>query len=345
MGFSDTYWILAWGPLTLLPLIYLLARNWPRYGLWALVAISLAAGWLSSIRPNSGLPIMIASAIVLVIHRPRSWRVLAVSALMLVIAYTSIGTFAFSALRTDSNHRLSATVRREQPAPHVWHTLYIGLGYLPNSSGIRYKDQLAAARVRHDAPGTPYLSSRYVSVIRSAYFDTVSTHPLAVFWQYTAKAIVTTADMFPYLLLSLLTIPAMLLLGSDPQSTRRWVLLTVPVVILESTATMVAIPEPSYELGVYGTLGVVTILGLCWTLAQLGTATVKQGGLRPALGGLWSTRTTAQGMGDRLRCSARISGVAVAVFLALVVVGHFIRQSANHWQGVRSGVLIERVWK
>jgi hypothetical protein len=344
MGFNDTYWVLAWGALTLLPLIYLLVRDWPRFGSLALVTISFAAGWLSSIRTNSGLPIVIAAALVLVIRRSSVRHVLPILAL-LVIAYISIGTFVFTAIRADSDHRLSAVVKREQPAPHAWHTLYIGLGYLPNGYGIRYKDEVAAARVQHDAPGTPYLSSRYVSVIRRAYFDTVRAHPLDVLWQYTAKALVTAADTFPYVLFSLLTIPAMLLLGPDLRSTRRWMLLTACVAILSSTPTLVAIPAQSYEQGLYGTLGVVAILGLCWTLARLEAAIVRQRGLRPALTGLSAIWSTAQATGPPIRRSVRISGLAFAVFLALVVGGHFIRRSADRWQGVSSNVLIDRIWK
>jgi hypothetical protein len=344
MGFDDTYWILAWGALTLLPLIYLLATHWPRLGWLALVAISFSAGWLSSIRESSGLPLVIAAVIVLLIHRSRARRVPLTLAL-LVVAYISITTFVFGVIRAHSAHRLSATVKQEQPAPHPWHTLYIGLGYLPNDYGIRYKDEIAAERVQREAPGTPYLSSRYVSVIRGAYFDVVDEHPIEVLWQYTAKALVTAADAFPYLLPSLLAIPAMLLLGFDPRRRRQWLLLTVPVVILGFSPSLVAIPTQSYELGLYAVLGVVAILGLGWILAQFETAIVQQGGRRSTLVDLWSTWSASRRTDGGIRRSARITGLAFALFIALSVGGHFIRRSADRWQGIPSGVLAERVWK
>lgn len=344
MGSSDTYWILAWGALTLLPPIYLLARDWPRLGWLALVAISFAAGWLSSIRANSGLPIVMAAVIVLLIHRSSIRRVIP-ALVLLAVAYISITTFVFGAIRAHSDRRLSAIVKHEQPAPHAWHTLYIGLGYLPNSYGVRYKDGVAAARVQREAPGTPYLSSHYVSVIRRAYFDVVREHPLEVLWQYTAKALVTAADAVPYLLPALLVIPAMLLLGSSLRTRRRWMLLTVPVVILNFAPTVIAIPSPSYEMGLYGTLGVVAILGLCWGLAQLETAIVGQDDLRSALIRLratWSTRYATQ---RPVRHCVRISAIAFALFLALFIGGHFIRRSADRWQGIPSGALSERLWR
>jgi hypothetical protein len=343
MGFSDTYWILAWGALTLLPPIYLLARDWPRFGWLALGSIAFAAGWLSSIRANAGLPIMIAAVMVLLMRRLPVSRLLAALALLLV-AYASIATFAIGAVVAHSDRRLTVAAKRAEPVPHVWHTLYIGLGYLPNDYGIRYKDEVAVARVQREAPGTPYLSSRYVSVIRKAYFDVVRADPVEVLWQYTAKALVTAADAFPYILLALLTIPAMLLLGCDRLARRRWTLLTIAVVIAVSTPTVLAIPAPSYELGLDGTLSVLAILGVCWALAQLGAVVVEQDHLRSAAARLlaaWSASSTTR---RPIRRAAGISCCAVAIFLALGVGGHFIRQSADRWQGAPSGSLMERLW-
>lgn len=343
MGFEDTYWVLAWGALTLLPLVYLLSSNWPRFGWVALVSLAFVAGWLSSMRANSGIPIVIAVAIVLLITRSSTRRTLAVLAL-LVVAYISITAFVFTAIRAHSDHRLSPVAKRDQPAPHAWHSLYIGLGYLPNSYGIHYNDNIAVARVQHDAPGTPYLSSHYVAVIRKAYFEVVGEHPLEVLWQYTAKAVVIAADAFPYLLPALLTLPAMLLLGFDLRRRRRWLLLTAPVVILSATPAIAAIPNQSYEQGLYGALGVVGILGLCWGLAQLETAIVERRGLRPALVSLWAALLTPRPGQAPLRRCAQISVVGLMVSLVLVIAGHFIRTSADRWSNTDSGVLIEHAW-
>ena len=55
--------------------------------------------------------------------------------------------------------------------------------------------------MEHDTPGTAYLSSKYESVLRKAYFETVRDHPFEVLGEYAAKAWVTLADTGLYLLL------------------------------------------------------------------------------------------------------------------------------------------------
>ena len=40
----------------------------------------------------------------------------------------------------------------------MWHSIYIGLGYLPNDLGLRYRDDVATAKVRELAPDSGYLT-------------------------------------------------------------------------------------------------------------------------------------------------------------------------------------------
>jgi hypothetical protein len=344
MGFNSFYWIPAWGMLVLLPPIFLLARDWPRIGWLALVGISLAAGWMSSIRSSSGLGIALAAALVLLLHHPRASRTLAVLAL-LAIAYLSTNTFVLAAIRDHRDSRVAAGVlsAQQQTGHPFWHTAYIGLGYLPNDFQIHYRDEVAIARVQREAPGTAYLSPRYSSVLRKAYFDVVRDHPLDVATQYAAKALVTAADTAPYLSLALLTVPAMLMSGRGRRIRRRWLLLSIPAGLLSFLPSVMAIPLQGYEEGLYGTLGVVAILGLCWTLAQVESSARGHGGLRSAAAvqrRLWSSTARSR---HPLRRSARASGLALVALAALVIAGHVIRRSAERWQGSSSGVLIDYV--
>jgi len=344
LGFDDIYWIPAWGALTLLPLIYLLARDWPRFGLLALVGITLAAGWVSSVRANSGLAIAVPAAIVLLLRRWPLWRLLPGLAL-LILAYISINAFVFTAIREDRNHRMgnqvATALRREQPSPHIWHTMYIGLGYLPNDYGIRYEDGVANARVQRDAPGTGYLSARYDAVIRAAYFDVLGQHPLEVIKQYAAKIVAVTAETAPYLLIVLLTLPAMLLLGRDRRAAKRWALLSLPAIVVGFLPAMIAIPVEPYEQGLYGVIGAMGIVGLCWVLGQLEAEIRIHGSIRPMLTVLRRARSSST---DTRRNPVRLSiGISIAALIAmctLIVGGYFVNHSAERWQGYSSGVLV-----
>jgi hypothetical protein len=341
LGFIDVYWVAAWGMLALLPPLYLLARDWSRFGLVALVAISLVAGWLSSTHDSSGVGIVVIAAIVLLLRRWRWWRVLPALAL-LVVAYMSSSAFVFSAIREHRDQRLGVTAMRDDEMTQhpLWHTAYIGLGYLPNHYGISFLDGVSAARVQSDSPGTPYFSHHYETVIRKAYFRVVRAHPLEVIKQYGAKVVVAVADARLYLVLVLLTMPAMLLLGSGRRMRRRWVLLTLPALVVAFLQTIVAMPGPAYDAELFGALGVLVILGLCWMLGEAEAGARTHGGLRLAYAALrntWSTRTKGF---SALPKDARLVVVLSAVLLMVSAGGHFIRLSAENWQSHPSGVPI-----
>ena len=121
LGFNDIYWAPAWGYLTALPLLFLMARGRPRHGFLALLALTLLASWLTTVRSSSGLPILLACVIVMFMYRYRWWRVLGGLA-VLGIAYVSIGAFVIGPIRTHS----AAAPRRAART-----------GRSPTASGIR----------------------------------------------------------------------------------------------------------------------------------------------------------------------------------------------------------------
>jgi hypothetical protein len=344
LGFIDIYWIPAWGALTLLPLIFLLARHWPRYGLVAIAGISLAASWLSSIRSYSGFGIAVAGAIVLLLQRWRWWRLLPALAMVAVI-YISINTFVFSAIRADRAHRLGSVARTlDLTSAHtLWHSIYAGFGYLPNSYGMRFLDTVPRERVEREAPGTPFLSSRYEAIIRRAYSRLIADHPGEALRQYAGKALVVVADSTPYLLLMLLTLPAALLLGPDARMIRRWCLLAIPPLIVGCLPVVLALPRQAYEEGLYGVIGTIDIVGLCWALGRLQGAASTPQGLRRALARAtpsWRSFARSRTPGWR---SARLSLAAILVLIAVAVGGAAVRGEADRWQHDPSGVLMEHL--
>jgi hypothetical protein len=345
IGFLDIYWVPAWGALTFLPLVFLLARSWPRFGIVAVAGLSLGASWMSSIRSDSGLGIAIAAAALLLARRWRWWRLLPALAMVAVI-YISINTFGFSAIRANRDHRIGAVAakRIDVSSKHaLWYNAYAGIGYLPNSYDLRYEDKVPRARALREAPGVVILSGRAEAVLRRALLSFVSDHPAEAIRQYGAKVVVTLADLTPYLLIVLVTLPAMLLRGPERRDVRRWALFTIPAWVVAFLPTMVAVPFEAYEQGLYGVTGVMGILGVCRMLEWLELAARERGGLRPAIAAAtvsWGALRRGGAPGWR---SARISLGAIAVLIAICIGGSFLRAEAGRWGGEASpsGVLME----
>jgi hypothetical protein len=342
---GDIYWIPAWGALMLLPLVFFLLRDWPRYGLVLAAGITLVASLISSIRSYSGLGIAVAVGIALLLQRWRWWRVLA-TLTMLVCVYASINLLVISPIQAERDHWLgrAAEAERRVASPHtMWHTAYAGLGFLPNGYGLYYGDDISNKRVQHDAPGTIFLSRRYETLIREAYLRFAREHPLEIVRQYAAKSLVVIADAAPYLLIVLMTLPAVLLLAPDRRIVRLWCILAIPAAIDGLLPPLLAVPLMVYEDGLYGALGVVGIIGLCWALKLVDAAWRERGGLRLklALRGIsWGALARGATPGWR---SVRVSAIAIGVLIAVSVGGHFVRQEAVRWLGDRYGSLMERI--
>ncbi len=345
LGFNDIYWLPAWASLALLPPLLVLSERRGRHAWIGLVVIAFTAGWLNTMRSSSGVGVALAALIVLFMLSMRWWRKVAVLVLM-VVAYISIGMFAITAIREHRDHRLGVSLSANHPQSHpFWHPAYLGLGYLPNNYHIRFLDSIALARVEHDAPGTAYLSSKYESVLRKAYFETVRDHPFEVLGQYAAKAWVTLADTGLYLLLVLLTLPALRSLWLK-RRLGRWLLLIVPSLLVMFAPTLLAIPLQVYEEGLYAAVGLVAIIGISFTIAEFSVAIRSVGALRPALGIALRGGSESWPSGSGVRSKKMGPGLAVALsvvaLLILMASAHFIRRDADRWQHTTSGVLIDR---
>jgi hypothetical protein len=86
-----------------------------------------------------------------------------------------------------------------EPAQHVTthnfsHTLYIGLGAVPNAFGISYDDDVARESVERVAPDVVYCSPEYYRVLWRLYWSTLAHAPLEVIRIYFEKAKLILAD-------------------------------------------------------------------------------------------------------------------------------------------------------
>jgi hypothetical protein len=302
-GFGDVYWVAAWIVVTFLPVLILLARNRRRRTWLALVPIAFAAGVVTTIRADAGLPVALAAAAVAVIVGERwSLRVVAVAAVAL--AYLAPTGIVLPAVREHTNHRVGVNLSAHEPTSHpLWHSLYIGLGYTSNRYDIHYLDSYGIAAAHELDPGVRYLTPAYTSVLHKQVDALVEHDPGFVAKAEAQKFVVELFLAGPYILLLALLLPAALAARDLAALRRSELALFLPALFIGALPAIAAVPFRDYALTLLGSLGVLCVLAigsaaaraeLEWPAARgsaLTSAAAARSALR-SLSGTWPLRPT-----------------------------------------------------
>jgi len=70
----------------------------------------------------------------------------------------------------------------------LWHTFYIGLGFIPNSEVPAYRDEVAADKVRSVDPTVVYSSTQYEAILRHQVWSILKRKPMLLIENLVAKA-------------------------------------------------------------------------------------------------------------------------------------------------------------
>ena len=304
----DLYWSLAWIMLLGLPTL-LLAYRWWRAGLRRratalLCALMLAASFASAMRLDAGLPVLVGALGIVAFAgtdrwlHPRTWRFARPTwqtmrrplvAVALIVLYLSIASFGMAAVRDYRNSVIhTSSLGSNLPTQHpFWHNAYVGLGYLPNRYGIAWEDAVSADLVQRTHPGTPYLSPKYESTLRSAYLHLLRTDPGFVLDNYWVKGRTIFADALKRFWLTPILVAFGLLLPRRRRETAVTLLLAAPALLFGAANPMLTIPVPSYTLGWTGAWGAIWLLAIGWSLAEL-TGAIARGDLRRLFSRKWT---------------------------------------------------------
>jgi hypothetical protein len=264
---KGVYWIPGWCVLLCLPLVLLVYKRWNRWSVPALALLVTVGSFASSIRANAGLPILFA-AVVASFARVRPWPHRLVILGVLLLASISISTVGMTAVQRQRDTVLQSNLSAGYPMGHpTWHSIYIGLGYLPNKYGIRWKDAAAFDYVKRVRPTVSPYSSAYESILRRRFFQIVRHDPGFVARTYVVKAGVIVRQMFRrYWLL----LPALLavMVVAPPRSERHVALLIIFLAAVGAAAPgVITVPDLSFELGLLAVCAVATLACIGWLMA------------------------------------------------------------------------------
>lgn len=268
---TDLYWIVGWGALLGLPLVFAaLKRPWGKGAIALLLAAGLVASFVTSVRIHSGDPIMIA-AIAVALIRARSFRSKALASIAIVVATLSINVGVLGAVRIARDTTVGVAFRHKSPSEHpTWHNAYIGLGYLPNKYGITWDDNVARAAAHNADPQASYLSSEYERTLRHLYFKIFRHDPwfvLGTFWTKFGVCIQGASRQFGWWWPFFLVLP--LLLGRRRREMRWFVGLSLPALAFAIVPPIVTFPFSKYQAGWFAAVGFLWLLLITWALSSL----------------------------------------------------------------------------
>jgi len=332
LAIQDIYWVSAWCVLFCLPLLMVVYRRWGRSSLALLSGVMLIASLASSVRSQAGLPIFF-SAVIVVFLRVRPWISRMIVVAVLAVAYTAVSGSALNAVRHYRDTSAGVDLSHKYTNSHtLWHSAYIGLGFVPNKYGIKYNDSVAIDAVKRKNSSAVYLSREYERAIRSIYFDFVRRHPWFAIQGYLRKATVVVADGFRRFWFVVLLLPAMMFATRSVRKEMRgflWLLL--PCFLFGLIPPVLAGPILQYEtqwLGGWGVLWLFTILWFAtlipWvdvgaTSHNWGSAALRSARFRTGLPLAKPARTAARKTLSRLAVSLTENKRAAGWSFAILV--------------------------
>lgn len=156
----------------------------------------------------------------------------------------------------------------------LWHTVYIGLGYLPNKHGIEYSDTIAAERVEALNPGTPYVSEEYERTLRNDVLRLAREDPLFVARVMLAKMAKIARRLLVYANIGLI---AALVRPKARYEDAAFAL----ALMFFAVPGLAAIPAASYLLGFAATATLFGVVSIDWAIR---TWRPTEAPMRPAHG-------------------------------------------------------------
>ena len=200
LGFEDVEWIAAWAAFAVLPMVLELWRYRTRLPVWWLAVPLVAASFANSMRSQAGLGVALSALVALALHRSL-WRFKLAALPLALAAYLSITPLGFAGLRALRADQVGKPPSATNNAHVIWHSLYIGMGYLPNKYGIRWNDQVAIDAAAAYRPSAKFGTPAYDAAVRHVFIKLVERDPLLFVKSSAAKLIVVLASVSPLLLI------------------------------------------------------------------------------------------------------------------------------------------------
>jgi hypothetical protein len=148
--------------------------------------LAFCCSWFSLARSGTTL-ICLAFLIPLFACRYRVQRIF-LPLLLIILAWVPAQFFKQYLI----THRDTVLARVGEPATSVnshviWHSIYVGLAFIPNSEVPQFNDAVASNKVRSIDPAVPYTSAKYELILRREVFGIARHRPMVLIENLAAK--------------------------------------------------------------------------------------------------------------------------------------------------------------
>ena len=160
----------------------------------------------------------------------------------------------------------------------IWHSIYVGLAFIPNSEVPQFNDAVASNKVRSIDPTALYTSAKYELILRRELFSIARHKPMLLIENLAAKIGIVA------LLASILLFPARRFLFANREV--FWLdSAFVSAIAVSAMNAILVVPMPAYLLTFFCLTCLYSFVKLCGALSndgnkRLGRLAILPGGWR-----------------------------------------------------------------
>ena len=210
------------------------------------IAAGLLCGLANETRAHAGSAAFLFIFVFLLFEKTSARNIKALTIGLFILGF-SVPSIFFSLLVAERDRYLSDNMpgyQQEGTGNTMWHSVYIGLGYLNNPFVKQYRDDVGFSKANEIKPGVSPFSSEYENILRGEVFETLSGHPYFAVQNFSAKGGVL---LFFFVLFANVGIAALWFYGA-----RSDVALPLVVAIMFSALPgLLVVPYHEYLLGFF----------------------------------------------------------------------------------------------
>jgi hypothetical protein len=256
---TDVYWVQQWIILIGLPIVLLIyKRPWDKYGLFLAGALAMAISFSNFIRSNSGLGVFILLLVVL-FNKVKKELLKKACVILLIFIFSLTFNFIFINIYSMAN-KIDLGNNASHP---FWHSVYIGLGAVPNNYGIKYDDSVGFIKAHDIDPDVKEYSKEYDSILKNECIKLLINDRKFIYeglkykmdycFKYVKNQFFTNSNLVLFIIISLVVLRKYHIRDDKWKYYRAFLLSLIPLFIFGILPGIIVTPFNTYFYGASAT--------------------------------------------------------------------------------------------